>query len=184
MMTWLDPFDTNRLSHLFDVAADQSDEPLSALMADERAAVEEIRTLLDIIDASWQITDTEHDRIDRLFYQKLAAKQPDHPWVRGSVVRTLGELMLAIGEDRPPVPPASYAQLASDPTPIQALLDVQQRTKAVGMALRRAGVPTTTIGEFMLWLSRTVQALIPAPGTTPHGMVYTRRQGGRGGRKP
>lgn len=175
--------DPDRVSYLFDVAHREAGAEIMELSAEERAELSQIRALLDVIDASWQAPTLERDRVRTLFLQKLAAKTPDHPWVRGNIVRTLGDLIQASTDDVPTLPSASYAELEKDATPVEALLDPVQRTVAVGQALRRAAVPQTIVGEFVLWLNRVLAELVPQSGAMSSGLIFTRRQGGRRARE-
>ena len=175
--------EADRLSQLFDLAHDETIAAGVDLSTGEREELARIRELLDLIDASWQVTDVEQDRVRSLFLQKLAERQPDHPWVRSSTVSTLGELVRASYEDAPSLPSASYELLAVDPTPIEALVDPTRRTIIVGQAVRRAAVPQTLIGELMLWLNRSIAGLVPRPGHVQPGLLFTRRQGSRSARK-
>ena len=174
--------EANRFSRLFDLAHDETAATTIDLSLGEREELTRIRDLLGLIDASWQVTDVEQERVRSLFLQKLAAREPDHPWVRSSTVRTLGELVRASHEDAPPLPSASYEHLALDPTPVEALVDPTRRTLVVGQAVRRAAVPQTLIGELMLWLNRSIAGLVPRPGPAQAGLLFTRRQGSRRGR--
>lgn len=36
----------------------------------------------DAIDAAWEALPEARERIEELFYEKLAAAYPDHPWVK------------------------------------------------------------------------------------------------------
>lgn len=170
----------DRISRLLDLAYEEQDAATSELTSSEREELAELRLLLDAIDAAWQATPPEQDRVRSLFLQQLATKNPTHPWVRDNTVHTLGDLLHLSAEELPELPDTSYEQLASDQTPVETLLDPTRRTTVIGQALRRAQVPQATIGEFVLWLNATIAALVPRPGLTGQGLLFTRQQRRRG----
>ena len=93
-----DNVDEERLARLFTlaIARHKGRELETVTMSlDDEAIVTEIIFLLNTIDASWQHVPSELDRGRALFLKKLAAEEPDHPWVQQSVVTTLGELFEA-----------------------------------------------------------------------------------------
>lgn len=175
-------FGPERAAQLLDLAYEGSDVETPGLNAAERDELVELRSLLDIIDASWQSTAAERGRVRDLFLQQLAETHPLHPWVSSSTVQTLGELVRIGDEAIPNLSEASYNELVADTTPVEVLLDPARRTTAVGQALRRAQVPPSAIGSFLLWLNATIVDLIPRPGTE-RGLMYTRRPGRRHGRR-
>lgn len=164
------------LSRLLDIAYELPETPPASLSDEERGELLRLRALLERIDAAWMATDDERDRVRALFLQQLAARNPAHPWVRRSTVRTLGELIASGSETIPALPQASYAQLIANETPVEALLDRRQRTAVVGRALQLAAVPSSSIGEFLLWFNRLVVALVPRPGPAGQGLLFARRQ--------
>jgi hypothetical protein len=169
--------DADRLSYLFDLVQGETDEDITTLSAAEQQEIESLRALLDAIDAAWQAPELDRARVHALFIRKLAAEYPDHPWVRGSVVRTLGELVQVSTNDPPALPPQSIAELARDATPVESLLDPALRTRLVGQALKRAAVPAPAISSFMLWLNRMLADLVKPAQSSQQGLIFTRRQG-------
>lgn len=168
--------DPDRISRLLDLAHEEQDAATSELTGSERDELTELRQILDAVDAAWRATPPEQDRVRSLFLQQLAEKNPMHPWVRDSTVRTLGDLLHRSDEELPELPEASYEQLASDPTPVETLLDPTRRTTALGQAIRRAQVPQTMVGEFFLWLNAALATLVPRPGARGQGFLFTRQQ--------
>ena len=83
-MTWLD-VDDERFEYLLDLAQHATDEDTVTLSDDIRREVNELRLILEIIDMAWQAPDAVVDRVDALFLQKLAGKQPGHPWVQANI---------------------------------------------------------------------------------------------------
>ncbi len=166
----------DRTSHLLDLAYEGSPGAHDDLSAADRQELARLRVLIAQIDAAWTVPDERRDRVRALFLRQLAAKNPEHPWVRSSTVRTLGDLVAAAGGDVPALPRASYERLVADQTPIEVVLDRTQRTAAIGRALRLADVPSTIIGDFLLWLNRLAADLVPPPGPTGQGLLYARRQ--------
>lgn len=165
-----------RLSRLLDLAYEDASGAI--VPAEDSEELHELVVLLQQIDAAWTPDVEVNTRVRALFLQRLAAKDPAHPWVRASTVHTLGELIAGGGEDIPAIPAASYTRLVTDTTPVESLLDRQQRTKVVGQALRNAAVPPALIGDFLLWFNRLVITLIPQPGPETRGFLFTRRQRG------
>lgn len=169
--------EVDRLSRLFDLAHNETVAPTFDLSIEDREELTRIRDLLDLIDASWQSTDNEQERVRSLFLQKLSLKEPDHPWIRGCIVHTLGDLVRAASADAPPIPSASYEHLVVDPTPVDTLIDPTRRTRVVGQALRRAAIPQSLVGDLMLWLNRAIAGLVSMPGSAKPGLLFTRHQG-------
>lgn len=177
-MTWLQA-DADRLSHLFDLAQQLTEMDLAALPDTDQQEVVVLRHLLDAIDAAWHASDASVERVNTLFLRKLAAKDPEHPWVQGSVVHTLGEL-IQVSSDKPSsLPDTIYAQLAQDTTPVEAFLDPAMRTRAAGQAAQRAGIPRTLISDFIIWINRLVATLVQPTGSAQKGLIFPRRQGQR-----
>lgn len=175
----INDLDPDRLSILLDVASGRA--AVAADLTDvERQELERLHALLDAIDMSWNAPDAQRDRVRELFLTQLAARTPNHPWVRSSTIQTLGELIRAGAGDAPGLPAVALSQLASDPTPVVSLLDPQQRTALVGQAVRRANIPTNLIGTFMLWLNRQITYLVRSPDPAAQGLLFTRRQAKRG----
>lgn len=175
--------DPNRYTDLFDLARRGHEAELSDVSAAERREVAQLRALLDLIDASWQAMETQQERVRRLFLAKLAANQPERRWFRAGVVQTLGDLVEMGGEDLPALPAPAINSLRADATPLATLLDPTQRTAAIGQAIHMAAVPLPLVGEFLLWLNRVVAELVPQPGATARGLLFTRRQERPGGRQ-
>lgn len=175
--------DPNRISRLLNLAHEEQDAATSELTTSERDELAELRQLLDAIDDAWQATPPEQDRVRSLFLQQLAEENPMHPWVRENTVRTLGDLLHRSDEELPELAATSYEQLASDPTPVETLLDPTRRTAAIGQAIHRAQVPQAITGEFLLWLNATLAALVPRIGPSGQGLLFTRQQrkSGKGG---
>jgi hypothetical protein len=169
--------DANRLSYLFDLVQREAEDDISTLSETEQHEVQTIRALLDAIDAAWQAPELDRARVHALFIRKLAAEYPDHPWVQGSLVRTLGELVQVISNDLPALSPQNIAELTRDVTPIESLLDPALRTRLVGQALKRAAVPSPAISSFMLWLNRALADLVKPAQPSQQGLIFTRRQG-------
>ncbi len=167
----------NRFSDLFDLASQDSIPLPAGLTEAEKVEIEYIRAVLNTIDAAWQISETKRQRVRSLFLQKIAVQNPNHPWVRDNMVHTLGQLVERSSEDAPNLPTASRQQLMSDSTPIELLIDPKKRTKVAGQAARRAEIPLTLIGEFMLWLNGVLADLISPPTSQTKGLIFTRRQG-------
>jgi hypothetical protein len=172
--------DANRLSYLFELVQGETQTDITTLSMADQEEIESIRALLDAIDAAWQAPELARARIHALFIRKLTAEYPDHPWVQGSLVRTLGELIQVISSDPPALSPQSIAELARDRTPVESLLDPAQRTRLVGQALKRAAVPTPAIGSFMIWLNRALADLVKPAQSSQQGLIFTRRQGKHG----
>jgi hypothetical protein len=177
-MTW-PQVDDNRLSHLFDLAQRATETDLTALSSADQHEVVSLRHLLELIDAAWQAPEAAVDRVDALFLRKLAAEDPQHPWIQGSVVHTLGELIRVSGAALESLPEPVYAQLAQDPTPVEQLLDPETRSRAAGLAAQRAAMPRALISDFVLWLNRLVANLVRPTEPAQRGLVFTRRQGHR-----
>lgn len=177
-MTWPQA-DADRLSHLFDLAQRATEADLAALSSTDQQEVVSLRHLLELIDAAWQAPETAIDRVDALFLRKLAAEDPQHPWVQGSVVHTLGELIRASGVVLESLPEPVYAQLTQDPTPVEQLLEPETRSRAAGLAAQRAAIPRALISDFVLWLNRLVANLVRPTGPAQQGLVFPRRQGHR-----
>jgi hypothetical protein len=171
----------DRFSHLFDLASGNLEEPETTLSDSERQEVRRIRALLDAIDIAWETTPSELDEIRARFLEKLAVREPDHPWVSQSTVRTLGDLVRASAEDLPSLPTEVYAGLLRDATPLEDLMNPVQRTRMVGQAVRSAQMPQELVREFMLWVNRTMTALFPLRGASQPRYVFTRKQGGKRG---
>ena len=172
--------DPERFDFIFQLAMNGDvtppDTASAQLSAQEREELEAVREVLAMIDTSWHATNEEIDKVYSLFLQKLAAEDPNHPWIVDKVVHTLGELVRVNQEELPPLPEPSRSEMLRDDTPIEALLDPQRRTAAFGLSLRRAQVPTKLIGDFQMWLNRTMSALSPSPKNIPQGLIYTRKQ--------
>jgi hypothetical protein len=177
-MTWPEA-DADRLSHLFDLAQHASEADLATLSSADQQEVASLRHLLELIDAAWQAPEAAVDRVDALFLRKLAAEDPQHPWVQGSVVYTLGELIRASGAALESLPESVYTQLAQDSTPIEQLLEPETRSLAAGLAAQRAAIPRALISDFVLWLNRLVANLVRPAGPAQQGLVFPRRQGHR-----
>lgn len=177
-MTWLQA-DADRLSHLFDLAQRATEADLIALSATDRQEVVLLRDLLELIDAAWYAPQAAVDRVDALFLRKLAAEEPLHPWVQGSVVHTLGELIRASGTAPESLPEPVYAQLAQDPTPLEQLLQPETRSRAAGLAAQRAAMPHALISVFVPWLNRLIANLVQPTGSAQQGLIFPRRQGHR-----
>lgn len=173
--------DMDRFSYLFELAHQEDDTIPSDLSTEDLIELARIQALLDVIDTAWQSPDLDRENVRNLFLRKLAAQDPNHPWVRGSIVQTLGELVQASKDDMPPLPTNSFASLVKDTTLVETLLDPAQRRRTVGQALLRAHVPIDRVGDFMLWLNRVIAELIPPSNSNTPGLVFTRRQGGRRG---
>ena len=166
----------NRSSYLFDLASHDSLSLPADLTEAEEMEVQRIRTVLNTIDAAWQTSNHKRQRVRSLFLQKLAAQNPNHPWVRDNMVYTLGQLVGISSQDVPDLPSASRQQLMNDLTPIESLIDPKKRTKVVGIAIKRAEVPFALIGELMLWLNKKLTELISPANSTTKGLIFTRRQ--------
>lgn len=179
-MTWPQA-DVDRLSHLFYLAQRATEADLAALSPTDRQEVASLRDLLNIIDAAWHVPQNAVDRVDALFLRKLAAEEPLHPWVQGSVVHTLGELIRASGTSLESLPEPVYAQLAQDPTPLEQLLEPETRSRAAGLAAQRAAMPRALISDFVPWLNRLVANLVQPAGSAQQGLIFPRRQGRRQG---
>lgn len=173
--------DENRFSLLFDLASGKIAETSPTLTPEEEAEVNQLRALLDAIDNSWKAAPSELDKVRAQFLEKLAAREPSHPWVTESTVNTLGELVQISGDDVPDLPTEVYQQLIHDSTSIDDLLDSSRRTSMIGQAVKNAHIPQNSIGEFMLWVNRTMTALFPLPGAAQPRYVFTRKQGKRRG---
>lgn len=166
-------------SYLFDLAHQEADILSSNISNDDQIELARIRALLDAIDTAWQSPELDRANVRNLFLRKLAAQNPNHPWIRGSIVRTLGDLVQVSKDDVPALPEASYESLVKDTTLVETLLDPTQRTRAVGKALSHARVPLDLVGEFILWLNGMIAELVPPSNSNTEGLVFTRRQGGR-----
>lgn len=177
-MTWLQA-DADRLSHLFDLAQRATEADLTALSHTDQQEVASLRHLLELIDTAWQAPEAAVDRVDALFLRKLAAEDPQHPWIQGSVVHTLGELIRASGTAPESLPEPVYAQLAQDPTPLEQLLEPETRSRAAGLAAQRAAMPRALISDFVPWLNRLVANLVQPAGPAQQGLIFPRRQGHR-----
>lgn len=177
-MTWFQT-DADRLSHLFDLAQQFTEADLAALPDTDQQEVVLLCHLLDAIDVAWQASDASVERVNALFLRKLAAKDPEHPWVQGSIVHTLGELIQASSDKPLSLPDTIYAQLAQDTTPVEAFIDPEMRTRAAGQAAQRAGLPRTLISDFIAWINRLVANLVKPTGSTQQGLIFPRRQGQR-----
>ena len=172
----------DRFAYLFDLALEESDGSDVQLSTAEREEVRSIRLLLDAVDSAWQVPEDENERMHALLLQKLARSHPNHPWLRGDVVHTLGELVQAgDAEVLHRLPGDTYQALSEDSTPVELLHDPAQRTVVVGQAIRAAQVPQTLIADFIRWLNRAISNLVAKPGQP--GLTYARRQGERRGRK-
>lgn len=174
-----DQVDEDRLSQLFTLAIAQHKSrsvDLSRLSAEDEAILSEILRLLQAIDASWESAPSELARGRAIFLKKLAAEEPNHPWVRQNEVATLGDLFRESQEEFPLLPQAAVATLSKDPTPIENLLDVSQRTEVLGKALKTAAVPTKSIRDLVMGINRILGAVSAI--SRPHGQsfVYARRQ--------
>jgi hypothetical protein len=174
-MTWLQA-DADRLSHLFDLAQRATETDLAALSSADQQEVVVLRHLLELIDAAWQAPEAAVDRVDALFLRKLAAEDPQHPWVQGSIVHTLGELIRVSGRVLESLPEPVYVQLIQDPTPVEQFLEPETRSRAAGLAAQRAALPRALISDFILWLNQLVANLVQPTGPTHQGLVFTRRQ--------
>src|SRR5438067_2446544 len=130
--------DSERFDYIFQLAIDEDVKApaLEQLSSAELEEYEALRNVLSIIDASWQATDEEKDTVRSLFLQKLAADDPNHPWVLDKLVHTLGELVRVNQDEVPTLPVDSYIQILKDETTIETLLDPKHRTAALGQALR------------------------------------------------
>ena len=181
-MTWPEA-DANRLSHLFDVAQRATETDLAMLSPDDQQEVESLRRLLELIDASWEAPDAVINRVHTLFLRKLAAEDPQHPWVQGSVVHTLGELIQASDDPPSSLPEPVYAQLVQDSTPVEELLNPETRSRAAGLAAQRAAMPRSLISDFVPWINRLVANLIPPATPVQQGLIFPRRQGRPGQRQ-
>lgn len=172
--------DAERFDYIFQLAMDsqltESDASISGLSNQEREEFEAVRDVLTMIDTSWHTTNEEIDKVYSLFLQKLAAEEPNHPWVVNKLVHTLGELVRVNQDELPTLPEASRSEILRDDTPLETLLDPRRRTAAFGLSLRRAQVPAQFIGDFQMWLNRAMSALAPPPKNIQHGLIYTRKQ--------
>lgn len=168
--------DPEKFTYLFDLAGQQIKETPPDLSQEEKSELKELELLLDRIDTSWQVIEPLQDRVQELFIQKLAAKNPNHPLLRRSIVETLGELVKFGSDEIPNIPLESYNELSLDATPIKTLLDNNKRTMIIGQVLKRASVPSNAVGDFMLWLNRALSELIAPPGQNNKGMIFTRKQ--------
>ena len=169
----------DRFSYLFDIASGTALEASIDLNPEEREEIIQIRALLDVIDNSWKATPSELDQIRARFLEKLSVRDPDHPWVTESTVRTLGELIRASGDDVPTLPSEVYEHLLNDATPVEDFIDPSRRTGIIGRAIRSAHVPSTGTGDFMLWINRSMTALFALPSSSQTKYVFTRKQGGK-----
>ena len=169
----------DRFSCLFDIASGTAPEASIDLTPEEREEVIQIRALLDVIDNSWKAAPSELDQIRARFLEKLSVRDPDHPWVTESTVRTLGELIRASGDDVPSLPSDVYRSLLEDSTLVEEFIDPSRRTSIVGRAIRSAHIPQAAIADFMLWINRSVTALFALPGASQPKYVFTRKQGGK-----
>lgn len=166
--------DENLDSRLFDLAR-SGNELSSELSAPERREVEHIRDVLKLIDAAWKVTPAEVDRVQALFYAKLAAKHPRHPLLQGNTVETLGELLEASGDEVPELAGPARKALLQDHTPLSQLREPTTRNALLGQAFRAAQVPTGATLALINWLKRSMAELIPLADNSSR-LVYTRRQ--------
>lgn len=164
----------NREARMFDLARSDGGLP-SDLDKDERQEIEVIRASLALIDEAWQANSQDVDRVQELFYEKLAAKHPGHPLLQNNAVRTLGDLFKASGDDVPELPTPTREALLQDLTPLQQLIEPGMRVELFGRAVRAAQVPKGAIVALMNWLNKSVSALVVLPDDS-HQLVYTRRQ--------
>lgn len=176
------PDDDGRLSDLFELACRHAPQAAGAVPPPEpHAELAAVQRLLDMVDAAWETVPSELDHARALFLQKLAAKQPDHPWVRSSTVETLGELYRISRDELPALPDESSERLARDATSVGDLLDTGVRSKLLGLALRSASVPQRAMGDLVLGLNRMLSALAPLSRGPQRQFVFTRRQRGKRG---
>ncbi len=172
--------DDERFDQIFQLAMNSdlpaSDAAISELSDEEREELDAVRDVLTMIDTSWHASNEDVDKVYSLFLQKLAAEEPNHPWIVNKLVHTLGELVRVGQDELPALPEASRSEILRDDTPLETLLDPQRRTAAFGLSLRRAQVPPQFIGDFQMWLNRAMSALYPTPKNIQQGLIYTRKQ--------
>ncbi len=169
--------DPERFSLLYDLATSDTDTLDIDLSPDEHVVFLRIQRLTDLIDEAWQIPEDQTARMQRALLEQIAIQFPDHPWLRGNLVQTLGDLVQEAGDDLPALPPASYEKLAADATPVEALTDPRKRVPILGQAIDRAALPESFIPAFVFWVNRTFRDLVQ-PTNSP-GLVHARRQGPR-----
>lgn len=171
---------SDRFTRLLDIARGAASGSAEDLGPDERLEVERLQALLEAIDASWSAPPSAQDSVRAAFFRRLAATRPTHPWIESQTIRTLGDLLQAAADAAPALPARSLARLQDDPTPIEEIIDPEQRTVLFGRAITRASVPTTTVSQLVHWLNRALVDLIQTPvqGSTP-SLIFTRRQATR-----
>lgn len=168
--------DDNRFSYIFDLVTDESTSLPNDLTEEERQEYEDVKTLLDLIDTSWEMVETDYKNVRNLFLQKLAQQDPNHPWIRSNIVQTLGDLVTKGNLDIPGLTQENLDELRIDLTPIESLLEPKERSKSFGVALQRANVPSSAIVACVRWLSEAMSEIIPAFGTNRKELIFTRQQ--------
>lgn len=174
-----DDVDQERLSQLFTLAITQHKGrvvDLSELTAEDSAILKQIVFLLQAIDSSWESAPAELARGRALFLKKLAAEEPDHPWVRRNEVATLGDLFRESRDEFPSLSQATADALSQDRTPIENLLDVSSRTELLGKALRSAAVPAQSIRDLVMGVTRILGGVASISRPQGQGFVYARSQ--------
>jgi hypothetical protein len=174
-----DDVDQGRLSQLFTLAITQHKgrvPDLSELTAEDSAILTQIVFLLQAIDRSWESKPTELARGRSLFLKKLAAEEPDHPWVRQNEVTTLGDLFRESRDDFSSLPGTVADALSQDRTPIEKLLDVSTRTELLGKALRSAAVPAQSIRDLVMGITRILGEIASISRPQGQGFIYARSQ--------
>lgn len=165
----------DQFTRLFDLAHDPEAAAIAALSQEERDELERIRETLQFVDMHWRISPETHSRIQKLFFQELAAEQPNHPWLQLRPITTLGELIETSIDDRPPISDESYFKLKEDTTLLSQIVDPSQRTNFIARVVHRTKLPQADIRGFTLWLNRVMADLVP--GANPqHIPAFTRRQ--------
>jgi len=175
--------DFDRFSYLFDLASNDTDVAQVNLSSEERAELARIRGVLDTIDGSWKAPEAAHNRVRWLFLEKLAALDQNHPLLNMHTVRTVGDLVAVERPDIIDLPVESLKQLAGDPTTLAELFDPTLKRAAMTRVIAGAAVPPGAVGQVAVWLNSALADLVPRTSAPTQGFVYTRRQGGSGGRR-
>lgn len=133
---------------------------------EQREEYEWIVHIIEVIDANWTTTSNHRSRIFAAFANRMK-EEFNEDWDHLRPVATLGDLVDVRGSELPALAHDTLLQLKADATPIEQLKDPEDRTRAVGKAMRRAGVPKTLISEFISWVIRVLDETRGRPGE-PH----------------
>jgi hypothetical protein len=148
----------------------------ATLSQDVLREVEEVRSIMRAVDASWRLVDpSAHDRLRAKTLARLRARGSEHVWGTVAAVNTLGDLVRASEELLDILPTATLTMLESDSSPIDTLLrDPDSRQDALAASFKRASIPgNASIATFRRIL-HALSGVAAASGAG--GFVYARPQ--------